>query len=229
MKPVKVLYTEDEESLAEIVRESLEAKGFTVCYASTGAASYSLFITESPDIILLDVMLPDTDGFALSKTIRIKDQKTPILFLTSKSLPENVVSGFESGGNDYLKKPFSIEELIIRMKALLSPDRLVQTTNVAQEAVIIGNYVFDPVKNYISYNNKVQKLTSRESEILRTLYINRNRIIERKKLLESMWGDDDFFTGRSLDVFITKLRKHLREDASVQIINVRGVGYKLVF
>src|SRR5688572_18587636 len=108
MKPVKVLYTEDEESLAEIVRESLEAKGFQVCYAPTGAASYSLFMTESPDIILLDVMLPDTDGFALARTIRMKDQKTPILFLTSKSLPENVVTGFESGGNDYLKKPFSI-------------------------------------------------------------------------------------------------------------------------
>jgi DNA-binding response OmpR family regulator len=226
----RILYTEDELSLAEIVKESLESKGFTVEHAGDLATAEQLYRQHPPDLILLDVMLPDGEGYALAKRIRMTDRQTPILFLTSKALPQNVVEGFESGGNDYLKKPFSIDELIVRMRVLLTPQRLLHTAEPPGEKPIpIGHFIFDMHKHLlIDAVHRVTALTGREAELLHCLCLHQNRIVPREALLKAIWGSDDFFAGRSLDVFITKLRKLLRSDGSVQILNIRGVGYKLV-
>lgn len=152
----------------------------------------------------------------------------PILFLTSKTMPQDVVDGFESGGNDYLRKPFAMQELVIRIKVLLSDGRLLKKQE-QKGPVSIGLYQFDPVKQELVFNLRRQMLTAREAELLWLLYENRQELNSKKKILDTIWGDDNFFNSRTLDVFITKLRKHLREDAGIQIINIRGVGYKLVW
>jgi len=229
MKSPLILYVEDENVLAEIVRENLEDNGYRILHATTGSAAFDLFTADRPDLIILDVMLPDMEGFQLAKQIREIDQSTPIIFLSSKSLPENVVSGFESGGNDYLKKPFSIKELLIRVKSLLSGGRIATVTSTTTQHAGFGKYNFDMDKGLLVCGDKIKQLTSRETEILKKLFLNKNKVITRAELLNSMWGNEDFFTGRSLDVFITKLRNYLKEDPSVQIINIRGVGYKLVY
>lgn len=228
MKKPLILYVEDEQVLAEIIKESLEDKGYEVAYAGDGKTAFTLFRELSPQLIILDVMLPDMQGFELAKQIRASNKTIPIIFLTSKSEPSNVVQGFESGGSDYLKKPFSIQELLIRIKVLLSEGRLLATTASAEAEYDIGQFIFNPNKATLSRENQHIKLTSRESEILNVLLQNRNGITSRTVLLNSMWGNEDFFSGRSLDVFITKLRKHLKADPKVEIINVRGVGYRLV-
>lgn len=224
-----VLFLEDEQTLAEIVKETLETKGFSVLHCSTIAEARTSFHESRPDILVLDVMLPDGDSYSLAKEIRHTDLEVPIIFLTSRSVPADVVRGFESGGNDYLKKPFSIEELIIRMKVLLTRHRTLSVTDEPlEESVSIGKYIFSYHNSTMIYSNTRKTLTSRESELLKLMYLNKNRIIDRKTLLESIWGNDDFFTGRSLDVFITKLRKYLSKDPMVKILNIRGIGYKLI-
>lgn len=224
-----VLFLEDEPTLAEIVKETLETKGFCVFHYNNIAAARTAFYENNPDIMVLDVMLPDGDSYELAREIRHTNMEIPIIFLTSRSVPADVVRGFESGGNDYLKKPFSIEELIIRMKVLLTRHRtLVVTDEPLEESVNIGKYIFSYHNSTMIYSNTRKMLTSRESELLKLMYLNKNRIIDRKTLLESIWGNDDFFTGRSLDVFITKLRKYLSKDPMVKILNIRGIGYKLI-
>lgn len=224
-----VLFLEDEQTLAEIIRETLETKGFSVLHCNNIADARSAFYKSKPDILVLDVMLPDGESFDLAREIRHNDMEIPVIFLTSRSVPADVVRGFESGGNDYLKKPFSIEELIIRMRALLARHRtLAVTDEPLEESVNIGKYIFSHHNSTIIYSNTRKTLTSRESELLKLMYLNKNRIIDRKTLLESIWGNDDFFTGRSLDVFITKLRKYLSKDPMVKILNIRGIGYKLI-
>jgi DNA-binding response OmpR family regulator len=173
-------------------------------------------------------MMPGMDGFELARRVRRTDSHVPILFLTSRTMPQDVVEGFESGGNDYLRKPFSMQELVIRIKVLLSEGRLLKK-EPATSQVAIGKYQFDPVKQQLMINLRVQALTAREAELLWLLYNNRQQLNSKKTLLEKIWGDDNFFNSRTLDVFITRLRKHLQEDPGVQIINVRGVGYKLVW
>lgn len=227
---ITVLFVEDEPALAEIVKESLESKGFVVNHVATAKDAMAMYYSGQHDILVLDVMLGDGDGFAIARQIRLKDISTPIIFLTSKSLPADVVNGFESGGNDYLKKPFSMEELIIRMKALLNKNRLVLKSTGAEHAEIaIGNYSFFYPKGELYFFGIKRVLTSREAEILSMLILNRNQILDRNTLLVTIWGENDYFSGRSLDVFITKLRKYFREDPSVTIINIRGQGYKLIF
>lgn len=230
MAGIKVLLVEDEIALAEIVGESLQSKGFDVTHVTTAAAAMDIFYKIKPTIIILDVMLPDGNGFDIAKHIRKTDVETPVLFLTSRSRPEDVVNGFETGGNDYLKKPFSIAELIVRMKALLGKNRLIMTEeSSARQIFSIGEYTFHYPAGILKYGGISRTLTSRESEILHILLLNRNQMLDRKVLLMKLWGNDDYFSGRSLDVFISKLRKYLREDPSVTIINVRGKGYKLVY
>jgi DNA-binding response OmpR family regulator len=227
---IKVLFVEDEPALAEIVKESLESKGFVVQHSATANDALFHYYSTQPHIIVLDVMLGDGDGFAVAKQIRDTDLNTPIIFLTSRSLPADVVMGFESGGNDYLKKPFSMEELIVRMKALLNKNRfMLKSADDIHEAIRIGNYIFSYLNAELLYSGRKRTLTSRESEILRMLLLNKNRILSREVLLNTIWGQNDYFSGRSLDVFITKLRKYLQDDPSVLIINIRGQGYKLVF
>ncbi|WP_080057950.1 response regulator transcription factor [Spirosoma aerolatum] len=223
-----VLLIEDEPALGMIVKDSLEVRGFTVLYAADGVEGLALFRKEQPDIIVADVMMPNLDGFSLAQQIRQTDPDVPILFLTARSQTADVVRGFELGGNDYLKKPFSLDELIVRINALLRLNRTPRPTVSESDGVRIGRYLFDPPKQKLSLDSCEVLLSHREAELLRHLYEQRNQVLERTKVLLDLWGDDSFFNGRSLDVFITRLRRHLRDDPHIQIVNVRGIGYKLI-
>lgn len=222
-KPV-IVYAEDEESLALIVKESLESKGFEVVYCADGFEALCKLETAYPDILVLDVMMPKMDGFTLAKKIRQNDRDIPIIFLTAKTQTKDVVEGFELGANDYLKKPFSIEELIVRVNALLN--RSIEKSK--QQNIKIGSFTFNHIKQQLARDNEAVNLTHREAELLFYLSKNRNEVLERTFILNKIWGDDDFYTTRSMDVFITKLRKKLSKDNNVQIINIRGIGYKLI-
>lgn len=227
-KKLKILLAEDEESLGKIVKESLEFKGFEVVLCENGEEAYQKFKITNPDILVLDVMMPKKDGFTLAKEIRLENKTIPILFLTAKSQIQDVVKGFNIGGNDYLKKPFSMEELVVRIKSLLDRNQVdLKITNSTE--IPIGNYIFNPKKQILSFDNKANALTSRESDLLLELYLKKNEILDRSYILKKLWGNDDFFNARSMDVFISKLRKKLKNDANIQIINVRSYGYKLIF
>jgi DNA-binding response OmpR family regulator len=232
MDKIKVLLAEDELALAHIVRESLEESGFEVVLCANGEQALQMYRECKPDILALDVMMPKMDGFELARKIREADKTTPIIFLTAKSQPRDVVAGFESGANDYLKKPFSVEELIVRMRVLLSDNRLLARKTPEKpvnELYQISNLHFNPVKNTLQQGISTWQITARESDILKLLCKNQHEVLPRKILLDTIWGDDSFFNARSLDVFITKLRRHLAADPNIQIINIRGVGYKLVW
>ncbi|GAB3258162.1 response regulator transcription factor [Larkinella harenae] len=221
-----ILLIEDELALGMIVRDSLEVRGFTVLYAADGEEGYALFRQHHPDAIVADVMMPKLDGFTLAERIRQTDRDVPIIFLTARSQTADVVRGFELGGNDYLKKPFSIDELIVRIKALLSRNRGSDPTIAGR--LPIGRYQFDYPKQKLALQGQEIPMSHREAELLKRLYEQRNQVLERSAVLMELWGDDSFFNGRSLDVFITRLRRYLRDDPQVQIVNVRGVGYKLI-
>lgn len=229
-KQTNILLVEDELNLAEIVRESLESRGFAVTHHATATAGIEAYYSSRPDILILDVMLPDADGFALARQIRATDMETPVIFLTSKSLPQDVVTGFESGGNDYLKKPFSMEELVVRIKALTSKSRTLFGEIADPDIpVMIGTqYTFHYKQAFLKRKEDTISLTAREAELLKLFLLNRNQVMDRKSILLHIWGNDDFFTGRSLDVFITRLRKYLQHDPEVRIMNIRGIGYKLI-
>lgn len=220
-----VLLIEDEPALGMIVKDSLAYRGFEVLYAANGADGLEQFRLHRPDIVVADIMMPDMDGFTMAEHIRRDDPNTPIMFLTARSQTADVVRGFELGGNDYLKKPFSLDELVVRINALL---RVGATRANAGGTLKIGRYVFDPAKQKLSVDDREVTLSHREAELLRRLYQQRNEVLGRSEVLTELWGDDSFFNGRSLDVFITKLRRYLREDPKIQIINIRGRGYKLV-
>lgn len=222
---MKILIAEDEPSLGLIVKETLEGKNFEVILCENGEEAHQKYLLEQPDLLVLDVMMPIKDGFTLAKEIRSENRNIPIIFLTAKSQTKDVVSGFEHGGNDYLKKPFSMEELIVRINALLDRNQL----KTDQEHIKIGKYLFNLPKQMLYFDDNEQLLTHREAQLLFYLSQKRNEILDRSFILKKLWGDDDFFNARSMDVFITKLRKKLNKDTSIQIINVRGYGYKLVW
>lgn len=221
---IKVLLAEDEPSLGQIIKESLETRDFKVAHAENGQIAYELYQKEEPDILVLDVMMPKKDGFTLAQEIRKENKGIPIIFLTAKSQTQDVLEGFHVGGNDYLKKPFSMEELIVRIKALL--DRMVLTKN--NEHLPLGGYSFNYTKQQLLFDDETILLTHRESELLYHLYQRKNEILDRAYILKKLWGDNDFFNARSMDVFISKLRKKLHRDPKIQILNVRGFGYKLL-
>jgi DNA-binding response OmpR family regulator len=223
-----VLLIEDEPALAMIVRDSLEVRGFTVQCAADGSEGLTLFRQQRPDLVVADVMMPHMDGFTLAEHIRRDDAEVPILFLTARSQTADVVRGFELGGNDYLKKPFSLDELIVRINALLRRKVNIPPTVTVPALLAIGRYRFDPPKQKLLIDGRESQLSHREAELLRRLYEQRNQVLERTVVLKELWGDDSFFNGRSLDVFITKLRRHLQADEQIQIINIRGIGYKLI-
>ncbi|TWR25637.1 response regulator transcription factor [Mucilaginibacter achroorhodeus] len=229
MTNTRVLLAEDELALAHIVRESLEESGFAVTLCANGEQALKSYQSTNYDILVLDVMMPKMDGFEVARKVRATDNTTPIIFLTARSQPKDVVAGFEIGANDYLKKPFSVEELIVRIKVMLSTNRILPKLRSAQEAYAINNISFSPNKNMLQHGVSNIQLTARESDILKILCKHQYEVIPRKELLDALWGDDSFFNARSLDVFITRLRTHLKVDPQVQIINVRGVGYKLVW
>jgi len=231
MDKIKVLLAEDETSLAHIIRESLEERNFSVILCANGEQAIEQYNKQKPDILALDVMMPKTDGFEVAKRVREKDSTTPIIFITAKSQIKDVVAGFELGANDYLKKPFSVEELIVRIKSLLRHKQTViaSTKKPGQQLVNIGTIVFNPTKNVIQHNESIIHLTARESELLHQLCQPNMESVSRKTLLQKIWGNDNIFNARSLDVFITRLRRHLSADPNVQLINIRGIGYKLVW
>ena len=230
MKTRTILLAEDELALAHIIRESLEERGYKVILCSNGRDALQQYKDYKPSILILDIMMPLMDGFSVAKTIRKNDKLIPIIFLTAKSQTKDVVAGFELGANDYLKKPFSIEELIVRIQVQLSKSGILDTkVPLENESFQLGEFTFSPRKNSLKYGMHLKPLTSRESEVLKLLCQNHQRVLEHSVILKEIWGNDNVFNARSLDVFISKLRRHLSNDPSVQIINVRGVGYKLVY
>ena len=225
MEKIHVLLVEDEKTLSMIIKDTLEEQGFLISIAFNGEEGLRTFHTQKPDVVVADVMMLRMDGFEMVRRIRQTDRTTPVLFLTARSGINDVVEGFELGANDYLKKPFSMQELIIRIKALLHKafvDK--EQTNLFE----IGNYLFNAVSQQLSYAGTSQELSHRESEILRRLCERRNEVVNTQSILLELWGDDSFFNSRSLHVFITKLRHKLSKDERIRIVNVRGIGYKLI-
>ena len=215
---------EDEPALGLIVKESLETRDFSVHLVENGERALEAYRKQQPQVLVLDVMMPKKDGFSVAREIRQVDNYVPIIFLTAKSQASDVVEGFGAGGNDYLKKPFSMEELIVRIHHLVDRKKLQEKSDI----MIIGDYEFDFSRQTLKYRDEDKTLlTHREAHLLFHLCNNRNSVLDRSVILKKLWGDDDFFSARSMDVFITKLRKKLAKDDRIQILNVRGYGYKL--
>ncbi len=227
MSKTKIFYAEDELFLGKIVKESLESRGFEVIMESDGAKAIEVFEKIKPAICVLDIMLPNKDGFAIADEIRALDEEVPIIFLSAKTQTEDVVKGFSLGGNDYIRKPFSMEELIVRIQNLLK-NKTGDAQKISGGAAIIGKYNFQLNRQVLSNGKEERKLSFRESELLRLLYENRATIIGRKDILNLLWGNDSFFNSRNLDVYITKLRSYLKDDSSLEIITIKGVGYRFV-
>jgi len=227
MVKTKVFYVEDEVFLARIVKESLESRGFEVIMESDGAKAVELFKKSQPDICVLDVMLPNKDGFAIADEIREVRETIPIIFLTAKTQTEDVVKAFAIGGNDYVRKPFSMEELIVRIQNLLRLKHE-EPQKVKLSLVELGKYEFEMNRQVLTNGKGHRKLSFRENELLKLLYENRDKIIDRKDILNLLWGNDSFFNSRNLDVYITKLRSYLKDDPSLEIITIKGIGYRFV-
>lgn len=222
----KILYVEDELSLGKIVKESLQSRGFDVVMESDGAKVLALFKQWAPAVCVLDVMLPNKDGFEIAEEIRAIDPHVPILFLTAKTQTADLVKGFTLGGNDYIRKPFSMEELIVRIDNLLRKTE--KPVTAATDHIRMGKYRFYTNRQVLADGKEEKKLSYRESELLKLLYENRQGIIDRKDILNLLWGNDSFFNSRNLDVYITRLRVYLREDDALEILTIKGVGYRFV-
>lgn len=237
MEKINVLLVEDEETLSMIIKDTLEGQNFIIHTAANGEEGLRLFFDLRPDVLVADVMMPRMDGFEMVRRIRQTDKHTPVLFLTARSAINDVVEGFELGANDYLKKPFGMQELIIRIKSLVGRAfSFADTTCKETTSYEIGDYRFTPVTQRLSYVGTLissqagmeVELSHRESEILKRLCENRNQVVNTQNVLLDLWGDDSFFNSRSLHVFITKLRHKLAQDNRIRIVNIRGIGYKLI-
>lgn len=226
MARAKILYAEDESFLGKIVRESLESRGFEVLMIEDGAKVFDAFREFHPDICVLDIMLPNRDGFEIADDIRSADQDVPIIFLTAKTQTEDVVKGFTIGADDYIRKPFSMEELIVRINRLVQDKPGRENGNASE--VQLGKYIFRQNRQLLVIGNEERKLSFRESELLRVLYENRENIIDRKNILNALWGNDSFFNSRNLDVYITRLRSYIKDDPRLEILTIKGVGYRFI-
>jgi len=225
-KNLKILLVEDDVNLGLLLSEYLKAKGFPVTLKQDGKQGYDEYIRGDYNFLILDVMVPEKDGFTLAREIREIDEAIPILFLTAKSMQEDKLEGFKAGGDDYVTKPFSMEELLARINAILK--RAGQRNDTEKGPYTIGRFMFDPDNRLLKGSNNEVKLTTKENDLLKLLYRNKNTILDRNYALKKIWGDDSYFNGRSMDVYITKLRKHLKPDPSIQIINEHGKGFKLI-
>jgi DNA-binding response OmpR family regulator len=224
---IKILYVEDEIFLGKIVFETLISRGFHVQMESDGYQVLNAFEKFVPDICVLDIMLPNKNGFELASEIRKKNQKVPIIFLTAKTQTDDVVKGFKLGANDYIRKPFSMEELIVRIESIFKMPAI--DFFPRKDAILnIGKFIFDPNNQLLTISNETLKLSFRETELLQYLFLSNHSIIQRKDLMNHIWGNDSFFNSRNLDVYITKLRGYLKNDPSIQIITIKGVGYRFV-
>ena len=226
---MKILYVEDELFLGKIVKESLESRGYEVHMESDGDKAIAAFKKVQPNICVLDVMLPGKDGFAIATAIRQTDKQVPILFLTAKTQTEDVVKGFTLGGNDYIRKPFSMEELIVRLENLLTlKGGKGAGTGGNPDMISMGAYTFHIPRQILQSPVEEKKLSYRESELLKYLFDHRNGIADRRNILIELWGNDSFFNSRNLDVYITRLRSYLKDDPKLEILTIKGIGYRFV-
>lgn len=223
---IRILIVEDEQMLAEILSDTLSDRNFNVHLAYDGIQALDMVRKETFDVIVSDIMMPNLDGYSLAKKLRNEGYNTPILFLTARSSTEDVVKGFETGGNDYLKKPFAIDELIIRIKALAGK---LQTQETAETVYKIGRYEFAPATKTLRIEQCETILPAREAEVLLRLCRDAGKTVNTSALLKELWGDDNYFNLRSLNVYITRLRNHFKADPSIEIESVRGIGYRLKF
>ena len=223
----RVLLVEDDVNLGSLLKQYLTIKGYDTLLADDGEKGYEAFSKNTFDVCVLDVMMPKKDGFTLAKEIRLVNNKIPIIFLTAKNMQDDVIQGFKIGGDDYLTKPFNMEELLFRIEAILR-----RTSNEQQNphktTFTLGEFTFHPTKQLLVKGDDVSKLTTKESELLNLLCNNMNEVLERNFALKTIWLEDNYFNARSMDVYITKLRKHLKSEPRVEIINVHGKGYKLI-
>jgi len=224
----KLLLVEDDPNLGTLLAEYLKVKGFDVELRNNGADGLKAYSHGGFDLLLLDVMMPVKDGFTLAREIRSKDQQVPIIFLTAKSMKQDTIEGFQSGADDYLTKPFSMEELVLRVQAVLKRAKGPLGIQDQPQHYVLGSYAFDLRKQLLVRAGMERKLTTKESELLRLLCVHRNGLLERRLALREIWGDDNYFNGRSMDVYIAKLRKYLKDDPEVEIINIHGQGFRLV-
>jgi two-component system, OmpR family, response regulator len=226
MQRPEILLIEDDANLSTILKEFLEVKGFSVVPAGNGEEGLKLFREKNFDLCLLDVMMPKMDGFTVAKKIRAQNDSIPFIFLTAKVMLEDRLQGLKLGADDYVTKPFSMEELILRINAILK--RTQKIGDQSNSSYSLGSYLFDYESRILKFKDEEHKLTSKEAELLRILCIHKNQILERSVALNNIWSADNYFTSRSMDVYITKLRNYLKNDASVEIVNVHGTGYKLI-
>jgi len=227
MEQVKILLAEDDANLGLLLKEYLVAKSYDTTLCEDGDKAYDEFLKNPYDLCIFDIMMPHRDGFTLAKDIRLINSKIPIIFLTAKSMKDDVLEGFKLGADDYMTKPFSMEELLVRIEAVLRRTSGIKTEN-SQEEFKLGRFLFDSKKQFLKDGETSIKLTTKESELLKLLCNNVNKVLERNLALRTIWSDDNYFNARSMDVYITKLRKHLKAEPSIEIINVHGKGYKLI-
>lgn len=224
----KVLLLEDDPNLGFVLQEFLEHKGYNVLLCEDGEVGLKAYHEDNYDICIVDIMMPKMDGFTFAKQVRKSDTETPIIFLTAKSMKEDKIEGFKLGGDDYITKPFSMEELEVRVEAVLRRSKGGNGQPEEKKVFQLGEYEFDYPTQKLSRKGESTNLTTKEAELMKLLALNKNRVLEREIALKLIWGNDNYFTGRSMDVFITKLRKYLKEDPTVEIVNVHGTGYKLM-
>ncbi len=228
MKETKILLVEDDQNLGQILQEYLDVKGFDTTLCRDGKSGLKAFKANLYDLCIFDVMMPIMDGFSLAEEVRKSDKAVPIMFLTAKSMKEDAIKGLKIGADDYVNKPFSMEELLLRIKAIMRRTKRGENTPPEPTKFKIGNFAFDFDTQVLKDGAGEQKLTSKEAELLRMLCLNKNQTLERSKALKQIWHDDNYFNSRSMDVYITKLRKYLKTDERLQIINVHGTGFKLI-
>jgi DNA-binding response OmpR family regulator len=222
----KILLVEDDPNLGFVIKDNLTLKGYEVVLCKDGEVAESTFSKQHFHLCILDVMLPKKDGFSLAKAIREKNKEVPILFLTAKSMMEDKLAGFQMGADDYVTKPFSLDELVYRIEVFLRRSNTSEPV-VEEKAFQVGEFIFDPFNLTLKNRSTEKTLTQKEAEVLKLLFQNRDRVLKREEILKKVWGDDDYFMGRSMDVFISKLRKYLKEDPAIQIVNYHGVGFRL--
>jgi DNA-binding response OmpR family regulator len=228
MEKTKILLVEDEPNLGSLLKEYLEAKNYSTTLAVNGKEGFEAFSKDKYSICILDVMMPIKDGFTLAKEIRAVDANVPIVFLTAKSMKEDAIEGFTLGADDYITKPFSMEELLLRIKAILRRAENKNLKNTEQNEFVIGKYKFDYKHQTLEIKGVQHKLTTKEADLLKLLCINANDVLDRNFALKTIWNDDNYFNGRSMDVYIAKIRKYLKEDPAVEVLNVHGKGFKLL-
>ncbi len=228
MSKVRILLAEDDPNLGTLLKDFLEAKDFETVLCTDGDKAFKTFSKQQFDFVILDVMMPVKDGFTVAKEIRTINKKIPLIFLTAKSMKEDTLQGFSLGADDYITKPFSMEELLMRITAILRRSDNNQFEPDDPRVFSIGEFVFDYDRQLLKIEDEETKLTTKENELLHLLCINKNGVLERNYALNAIWGDDNYFNGRSMDVYIAKLRKHLRNDGHIEIINIHGKGFKLL-